>query len=85
LRTGLTQRHVILSVVYLRDVTIRRFGNRYCDVPIDYAIEETPLGTGGAIRSALDKAHDASVFVLNGDIYLEADLPALLNFHCSFR
>jgi len=73
--------HIILSVGHLRDVIVQRFGNRYRGVRIDYAVEESPLGTGGAVRLALDQAHESSILVLNGDTYLEADLSALVEFH----
>jgi D-glycero-alpha-D-manno-heptose 1-phosphate guanylyltransferase len=76
---------VILSVGHLGNSILQRFQNRYRDVPIDYAIEESPLGTGGAIRMALGQAHEPSVLVVNGDTYLEADLPALARFHRSSR
>jgi D-glycero-alpha-D-manno-heptose 1-phosphate guanylyltransferase len=75
--------HVILSVGHLREVIRQRFHNRYRGVPIDYAIEESPLGTGGAIRLALGGARESSVLVVNGDTYLEADLSALARFHQS--
>jgi D-glycero-alpha-D-manno-heptose 1-phosphate guanylyltransferase len=75
--------HIILSVGHLRDVILQRFGNQYRGVPIDYATEESPLGTGGAIRMALNLAHEPSVLVLNGDTYLEADLSELFRFHRS--
>jgi D-glycero-alpha-D-manno-heptose 1-phosphate guanylyltransferase len=57
------------------------FGESYKNVPVNYAIEETPLGTGGAIRFALQEANDDSVLVLNGDTFLEADLKAMLTLH----
>lgn len=72
---------VILSVGHLRDVIIRHFGNGYRDLPIEYAVEESPLGTGGAIRLALNSATEPSVLVFNGDTYLEADLTQLAGFH----
>ena len=72
-----------LSVGHLGDVILQRFQNRYRGVPIDYAIEETPLGTGGAIRLALGQVHEPSVLVVNGDTYLDADLSALARFHRS--
>lgn len=72
---------VILSVGHLRDVIIQQFGSLYRGVPIDYAIEESPLGTGGGIRFALDRAQERSVFILNGDTYIDADFSSMLKFH----
>jgi NDP-sugar pyrophosphorylase family protein len=42
--------------------------------------EETPLGTGGALRLALEHLGD-TFFVVNGDTYLEAPLAPLLQLH----
>lgn len=42
--------------------------------------EETPLGTGGAIRGALDRVPD-TFFILNGDTYLDVSLAELLAAH----
>jgi NDP-sugar pyrophosphorylase family protein len=36
--------------------------------------EVTPLGTGGAIRHALEKSHCNEVIVANGDTFLDADV-----------
>jgi D-glycero-alpha-D-manno-heptose 1-phosphate guanylyltransferase len=71
----------ILSVGHLREVIVGRFGNRYRDLAIDYAIEDSPLGTGGAIRLALGQVREQSAFVLNGDTYIAADFAAMQEFH----
>jgi len=46
-----------------------------------YSVEAVPLGTGGAMRLALDQVGESPVFVLNGDTYLELDYPAMLAAH----
>jgi D-glycero-alpha-D-manno-heptose 1-phosphate guanylyltransferase len=48
---------------------------------VDYAIESVPLGTGGAIRLALQQAREETVLVLNGDTFLDADYADMLRFH----
>jgi D-glycero-alpha-D-manno-heptose 1-phosphate guanylyltransferase len=72
---------VILSVGHLREVIIDNLKNSYRGIPIRYVIEQTPLGTGGAIRAALGHALDQSVLVLNGDTYLDADFSMMLSQH----
>ncbi|MGO9432950.1 MAG: nucleotidyltransferase family protein [Terracidiphilus sp.] len=72
---------IILSVGHLRDVIVQRFGNNYRTVAIDYAMEDSPLGTGGAIRLALGQVEERSAFVLNGDTYIDADFSAMQRFH----
>lgn len=72
---------VILSVGHLREVILRAFAASYRGIALDYAIEETPLGTGGAIRKALQQAERSPVLVLNGDTYLDVDFAALHAAH----
>lgn len=71
----------ILSIGYRYDLIQQYFGKRFCGMEIDYAIEERPLGTGGAIRLALRSVHEASAIVLNGDTLLEVDYGNLLQSH----
>ena len=72
---------VILSVGHLNQVIQNHFGASFGGMPIDYAIEDVPLGTGGAIRLALARATEDSVLVLNGDTFLSADYAEMLRFH----
>jgi D-glycero-alpha-D-manno-heptose 1-phosphate guanylyltransferase len=48
---------------------------------LTYAVEESPLGTGGAIRKAIANAAEDSALVLNGDTFLDADYADLMRFH----
>jgi D-glycero-alpha-D-manno-heptose 1-phosphate guanylyltransferase len=68
----------VLSVGYRHDAISGFFGLRYRGVPIDYAVETRPLGTGGALlnaRAALEPNEPA--LLLNGDTYFDVDLAAL--------
>ncbi|MBN1641074.1 MAG: nucleotidyltransferase family protein [Anaerolineae bacterium] len=49
-------------------------------VSIAYAIEETPLGTAGAIRNAGPHI-DGTFLAMNGDSYVDADLHELVAAH----
>lgn len=51
--------------------------------PNDYlfSIEETPLGTGGAIKLACTKASGKNVFVINGDTLFKVDVNRLSMVH----
>ncbi len=54
-------------------------GNQF-GIRLAYAVEDTPLGTAGAVRNAtgyLDKAF----FVLNGDIFTDLNLKDMFHFH----
>jgi D-glycero-alpha-D-manno-heptose 1-phosphate guanylyltransferase len=72
---------VLLAVGHLHGAIQDRFGAWFGAMRLDYALEEVPLGTGGAIRNALPLAEEESVLVLNGDTFLDADYADLLRFH----
>ncbi len=78
-------RRAVLSLGYQADVIQRHFGTRFStaagDVDLAYCVETTPLGTGGAIRFALDTCTGPLALVVNGDTYLDLDLNALLAAH----
>lgn len=78
-RAGCTR--VLLSVGHLHNVIQDYFGASFNGMRLDYVIEETPLGTGGAIRKALEEAEEAHVLALNGDTFLNADYAAMLRFN----
>jgi mannose-1-phosphate guanylyltransferase len=75
-------RDAIVSCGYLPDQIQRAFGERHGDLAITYAVEDEPLGTGGAIGFAA-RALDGTFYALNGDSLREADLGALLEVHRS--
>jgi D-glycero-alpha-D-manno-heptose 1-phosphate guanylyltransferase len=70
-----------MSVGYKSEFILDHFGNSFLDIPIDYAIEEKPLGTGGAIMYALKKAKGDNVLITNGDTYFPLDLGRFFAFH----
>ncbi len=55
-------------------------GDRW-GIEIAYSQETEPLGTGGAVRLALEQIQAEQFLVLNGDSYCPFDLKSLLNFH----
>lgn len=68
----------ILSVGYLHEVIISHFGDSYRNASIDYVVEHTPLGTGGAVLLAAQKiAVDDHFLLLNGDTYFAVTLQHL--------
>ena len=72
---------VVLSVGYRYEKIKYYFGNAYRSVPIQYSIENKPLGTGGAIKKALQCVTGDSILVFNGDSYFDLDLNEFLKFH----
>ena len=74
---------VILSVGYAWKKIEDYFGSNYRGIELVYIVEETPLGTGGGIRLALQAAKSDQLFILNGDSYFEISLIDLEKFHQS--
>lgn len=72
---------VVLAVSHLREAIMAHVGDHWRDMPVTYAIETSPLGTGGAIRHALRQVPDVPTLVLNGDTWLELDYRAMLAAH----
>lgn len=74
---------IILSLGYLSEVVTDWVETTMKDypIPIEWVIEDTPLGTGGGIRLAMSKVTAPQCVILNGDTFFDVDLKAL----CSFR
>ena len=70
---------IVLSLGYMSNVVTDwiESEHRFSHVPIDWVIEETPLGTGGGIRLALSKTTTGHAVVLNGDTFFDVNLDAL--------
>lgn len=72
-------RRFILSVGYRRDAIIDYFGDHYRDAAIDYAVEDTPLGTGGGVLlAARNIAAGERFLLLNGDTFFAVDFERLM-------
>lgn len=74
-------REIILSVGYRAEVIMNHFGNNYCGAVVSYAVEEEPLGTGGAIAHALRGENNTAALVLNGDTLLNIDYAQLMRWY----
>ncbi len=72
---GITR--IILSVGYRHEVIRDFFGKLYRGCELVYAVEDTPLGTGGALCLALGLARSAELFVVNGDTWFPVSLDLL--------
>lgn len=73
--------NVILAVGYKKEIIKNYFGNQYKNINIIYSEEETPLGTGGAIKQALEKTNQENVIVMNGDILARVELNSMYKKH----
>jgi mannose-1-phosphate guanylyltransferase len=74
--------HIILAVGYQRDLIRSHFDNQAHDTSLEYSIESTPLGTGGALRDAVDLVESDFALIMNGDSYTDADLSGFIADYC---
>jgi len=71
----------VLSVGYRHEAIRGFFGMSYRGADVSYAVEETPLGTGGGLLLAARTLEHAEPFLLlNGDTHFEVELAALAAF-----
>lgn len=74
-------REVVFSVAYKPERLESVFGDGgRLGCSIVYAVEETPLGTGGAVKNA-EPFLDQRTIVFNGDILTDVDLAGVLELH----
>ena len=72
---------IILALGYLPGVVQDYFGDGSgWGVHLSYAVEDNPLGTGGAVKN-VEKQMDSTFVVLNGDIFTDIDIDDMLAFH----
>ncbi len=76
-------KHVVLSTGYLSEKIVAYYQNEHKGIKISYTKEDTPLGTGGGIRLAIEKCLTENVLVLNGDSFFDVDINAHYQNHIS--
>jgi mannose-1-phosphate guanylyltransferase len=74
---------VVFLCGYKWDRLKQHFGSSYRGVKMDYSVEETPLGTGGAIKRAFDRlgGPQGNLVVTNGDILTDLPLKKMIAAH----
>lgn len=77
--------HLVLATSYLAEVFEPYFGDGSSfGLKITYAVEDVPLGTGGAIANAakeLEIKKGESIVIFNGDVISAHDLRAQIDLH----
>ena len=74
-------RHVCLAVNHLRHLIQTFFGDGSAfGLTIEYAVEDTPLGTCGPVAQVLDRM-DNDFLLLNGDLVTDLDFGAMRARH----
>jgi mannose-1-phosphate guanylyltransferase len=88
-RAGVTS--IILATSYLSEIFIPYFGDgSRWGMNIGYAVEETPLGTGGAIKNAaaalnLPAGSDEPIVIFNGDVLSSHNLAKQIQEHIAHK
>lgn len=72
---------VVLSTGYMHEAIQNYFGEQYHSAQLTYAVESTPLGTGGAIKKAALLLNDEPFFVVNGDTLYKINFKEFGDFH----
>ena len=72
---------IILAVGYKKEMVKDHFGTSFQNVYLTYSDEEELLGTGGAIRRALNLVNSTLCFVLNGDTWIKLDFRTVFKTH----
>lgn len=74
-------RTIVLCTGYLADKVEDCLGDSYRGMALRYSREESPLGTGGAVRHALPMLGSGPSLVVNGDSFCAVDFAKLEEFH----
>jgi len=78
-------RRVVLALGYKADIIQSWVQNRSWPFKIQFAVENTPLGTGGAIQNAWPLTTTPHVLVVNGDTFCPAHLSEFYQAHLHKR
>jgi mannose-1-phosphate guanylyltransferase len=74
---------IVLAASYLSEVFTPYFGDgSRWGIQLQYAVENEPLGTGGAIRNAAKLLNDSeNIAIFNGDVLSSHDLAGQIRMH----
>lgn len=72
---------IILCAGHLAEYLRKYYLNAGLPQEIVLSVEETPLGTGGAVKNAEKLIHSETFFILNGDSFCPVDLTGFKTFH----
>ncbi len=72
----------VVTVQFLASLVRNYFGDgEEFGMSLQYATEETPLGTAGSVKNAQDALRDEPFLVISGDALTDIDLSELVAFH----
>lgn len=73
--------HFVISLGYLHEMIEDYLSENYSHLNYTVSLENEPLGTGGAIKSACNKCLKKNVLICNGDTLYKVDISALSKLH----
>lgn len=73
--------HFIFSLGYKHEAITAYLKGEFPFLQQSYQIEDSPLGTGGAIKLGLEAVHGNQALVVNGDTLFAVPLKTLSDFH----
>ena len=77
---GITE--IVATLHYLADEIEAYFGDGSSfGVTMHYAVEDTPLGTAGAVKMAQDRLRDEPFIIISGDAMTDIDITKLIEAH----
>ena len=72
---------IVVTVAFMANAIRNHFGDgSELGVSMVYATEESPLGTAGSVRNAMEHLTERFL-VISGDVLTDIDLTALVRFH----
>ncbi len=72
----------VVTVQFLAAMVRNYFGDgEDVGMSLQYATEETPLGTAGSVKNAEDALRDDTFLVISGDALTDMDLSEMIRFH----
>lgn len=74
-------RHVVLAAGFGAEQIEAAVQDYHCGMDVELSVEPEPLGTGGAIKFAREKAKGKKWIIMNGDCFSGVDLKEMLAFH----
>lgn len=78
---GQKTEHFVFSLGFRAQQVMDFVSEHYPDIKASYVLEDTPLGTGGAILRSMQSCTSEQVFVVNADTYFPMNLDKLQSFH----